>query len=247
MNNNEPQAPAVNEGALPEASAVKTLPDVAGIEAQTSLADKNLLAPVTIPEAAEMISLPLLPPAPETAMVLYQALQAEPQAVEEAAPPTKKEQGTTAEAPPRSRRPARLETFLTAVVLIAAAIGITWGLARPSTFLFPPTQEQTAQLGQSPDCRRVRFDVAHLLGERWRQTISSCLRGSCENLRESLIARNFPIATWQLLEEDDSGQGCEVNAQGPEKSAECTRLLGRVEGVAKTVLLQVEGECREKL
>ena len=148
--------------------------------------------------------------------------------------------------PARPQRPARLETFLTALVLIAAGTGVTWALARPMTLLFPPTQEQAAQTGQSPDCRRLRFDVAQLLGERWRQTISACLRGSCENLRESLIARNFPISTWQLLEEESSGQGCEVNTQGPAKSAECTRLLGRVEGVAKTVLLQVEGECREK-
>ena len=226
MDNNDSQAPATPD----EVENIKTSPDVGVVEA-TEL--------MPVPASLQ------LPPAPETAMVVYVPPQEEP-AKEEQATPQPKEPEKPAEPTPRPQRPARLETLLTAIVLIAAATGVAWGLARPATLLFPPTQEQAAQLGQAPDCRRVRFDVAQLLGERWRQTISACLRGSCENLREALIARNFPIATWQLLEEEDSGQGCEVNAQGPAKSAECTRLLGRVEGVAKTVLLQVEGECREK-
>jgi hypothetical protein len=227
MDNNEPQTPALPD----DAENIKTFADVGVVEAQAV-------------EATELMPVPdslQLPPAPETAMVVYESPPEASANAEEATP----KEAEKAESTLRPQRPARLETFLTAIVLIAAATGITWGLARPATLLFPPTQEQVAQSGQSPDCRRVRFDVAQLLGERWRQTISACLRGSCENLREALIARNFPIATWQLLEED-SGQGCEVNAQGPAKSAECTRLLGRVEGVAKTVLLQVEGECRKK-
>jgi hypothetical protein len=168
-----------------------------------------------------------------------------PDTIKEQQSPEKTEEKKAPEPPARPQRPAKLENALTAAVLVIAASVSTWMFARPTTLLFPPTQEQAAQLGQSPDCRRVRFDVSQLLGERWRQTIASCLRGGCDSLREALLARNFPVSTWQLLEEEDE-QGCVVNAQGAAKSPECTRLTGRIEGVAKTVLLQVEGECREK-
>lgn len=206
------------------------LASVANDSSALSVAPKNELVPV-VPEEP-----------PKEAQAKEEAPPTEePKATEE----PKREEPQKEEPKPRPKRPAQTETALTAIALVVITTVAAWALARPKTLLFPPTKESAAPSGFAPDCKRVRFDVASLLGERWKPTISSCLRGSCDGLRESLLTRNFSVANWRLLEEGDQGEGCLVTSKGATSSPECTRILGRVEGGAKTLLLQVEGECRE--